>query len=90
MQIEVHPSSLAARIEIDAATDIAVPLPGSSRGFSPVRVTLDGKAAEAITRTPDGLLWLLVPAGKHEAIIEGALPTIDSIEISLPLKPHRI
>jgi hypothetical protein len=90
MRLEVQPATLAARIEIDAAADVAIPLPGSASGFTPARVTLDGKSAKAIARTPDGLLWLLVPAGKHEALLEGALPDVDSIDLSLPLKPHRL
>jgi hypothetical protein len=90
MQIKVAPASLVARMEIDAAADTAIPLPGSAAGFNPARVTLDGKDAEALARTQDGLLWLLIPAGKHEALLEGALPQIDSIEIPLPLKPHRL
>jgi hypothetical protein len=90
MRLEVQPATLAARIEIDAVADVAIPLPGSATGFNPARVTLDGKNAEAIVRTPDGLLWLLVPAGKHEALLAGALPDVDAFELSLPLKPHRL
>jgi len=90
MQIQVTPTSLVARMEIDAAADIAIPLPGSATGFNPVRVTLDGKDADAMVRTQDEFLWLLIPAGKHEALLEGALPQVDSIELPLPLKPHRL
>ena len=90
MRMEVQPTTLVARIEIDAAADIAIPLPGSATSFNPASVTLDGKKAEAIARTPDGLLWLLVSAGNHEALLEGALPQVDSLEIPLPLKPHRL
>ena len=90
MQIEVAPASLVARMEIDSAADTAIPLPGSAAGFNPARVMLDGKEADAIARTPDGILWLLIPTGKHEAVLEGGLPQIDSIEIPLPLKPHRL
>jgi hypothetical protein len=90
MRLEVQPATLVGRIEIDAAADIAIPLPGSASGFTPSRVTLDGKSADAIARTPDGLVWLLVPAGKHEALLEGALPDLDSFDLPLPLKPHRL
>jgi len=90
MRLEVQPATLTARIEIDAAADTAIPLPGSATGFNPARVTLDGKSAEAMARMADGLLWLLVPAGKHEALLEGALPDVDALDLSLPLKPHRL
>jgi len=90
MRLEVQPTTLAARIEIDAVGDIAIPLPGSASGFNPAQVTLDGKNAAAIARTADGLLWLLVSAGKHEALIDGALPDADAVELSLPLKPHSL
>jgi hypothetical protein len=90
MRLEVQPATLAARIEIDAAADTAIPLPGSATGFNPTRVTLDGKSADAMEHMADGLLWLLVPAGKHEALLEGALPEVDALDLSLPLKPHRL
>ena len=90
MRIEVTQSHLAARLEVDAAVDIAIPLPGSSNGFTPSLATLDGKNAEATVRTQDGILWVLVPAGTHEVLIEGALAGLDSLEIPLPLKPHRV
>ncbi len=90
MRIEVRPSALVARIEIDAAANVAVPLPESANGFRPARVTLDGKNAQAIARTQDGFLWLLVPPGKHQALMEGPLPQVDSLEIPLPLRPHRL
>ncbi|MGH7813303.1 MAG: hypothetical protein ACREQI_04790 [Candidatus Binataceae bacterium] len=89
MAIEVQPASLVARIEIDAAAETAIPLPGSLNGFNPAQVTLDGKNAGVVARTPDGLLWLLVPPGTHQALVEGPLPQVDSLELQLPLKPHR-
>jgi hypothetical protein len=90
LALEVTPRSLRARIEIDAAYPTAVPMPGGARSWSPTTVTVDGKPASAMLRQPDGTLWLLVEPGRHQVVIEGALPERDSVELPLPLLPHHV
>jgi hypothetical protein len=90
MQLEVEPSRLRARVELEAAAATAVPLPGDLTQFSPARVLLDGADAEGLARSDDGRLWLPLPVGRHQVLLEGPLPDRDAVQIALPLLPHRV
>ena len=90
LRLEVSPRMLRARIEIDAAVETAVPLPGGLEQWAPQTVLVDGAPATGLARSPDGTLWLPLTAGKHQLILEGALPDRDSVQLALPLRPHRV
>jgi hypothetical protein len=90
LRLEAEPSALALRIEIDTAAPTAVPLPGSARDWVPEQVIVDGAPATALRRDGAGVLWLQLDAGAHQVLVAGALPDRDTIELPLPLKPHRV
>ena len=90
LRLETLPSELRLRFEVDAAAPTAVPLPGGARDWVPEQVVVDGAPATALRRGGDGVLWLQVDAGAHQVLISGALPDQDTIELPLPLKPHRV
>ncbi len=90
MRIEATAASVSLRVELDAAADTAVPLPGGARSWTAAKVILDGEPAEAVAQDDSGVEWLAVSAGKHQVLLEGLLPNSDSVEIPLPLKPHRV
>ena len=90
LRLEVTRGALSARMEVDAATETAVPLPGSARHWSPTRVLLDGQPAQGLWRAPDGILWLETAAGIHQVLLEGPLPDVDRVEMPLPLRPRRV
>lgn len=90
LRLEATPSALVLRVEIDAAADTAVPLPGGARSWSAARVIVDAEPAEALARDESGVLWLAVAAGQHQIVLEGALPPLDAVDLPLPLKPHRV
>src|SRR5438128_7922621 len=90
LRLDVTPGALSARMEVDAATETAVPLPGSARHWSPTRVLVDGQPAQGLWRAPDGVLWLETGGGTHQVLLEGPLPDVDRIEMPLPLKPRRV
>src|SRR5439155_619920 len=90
LRLEVTRGALSARVEIVAATETAVPLPGSARHWSPTRVLVDGQPAQGLWRAPDGILWLEAAAGTHQVLLEGPLPDVDRVEMPLPLKPRRV
>ena len=89
LRLEVEPAGLLLRLEIDAAAPTAVPLPGSARDWVPEQVIVDGAPAAGLRLAEDGVLWLQVEPGAHQVLIAGALPERDTIELPLPLKPHR-
>jgi hypothetical protein len=90
LRLEATTTALLLRVEIDAAAETAVPLPGGAKGWAPSKVVLDGEPAEALSQDGNGILWLAVGAGKHQVILDGPIPLLDTVEIPLPLKPHRI
>lgn len=89
MDIAVSDESLKVLFQVHAAVDAAVPLPGSARSWMPDKVLLDDQPAEGLLRDKDGLLWVLVPSGVHTATLQGRPPSAGSIQLPLPLKPHR-
>jgi hypothetical protein len=92
MRLEIRDGELRAQIELAAAAETAVPLPGSSSQWLPEEVLLDGKPTRALARGGEakGTLYLLVPKGVHQVLIRGALPARDSFQLSLPLRPYRV
>jgi hypothetical protein len=75
--------------EIDAAIQVAVPLPGRLPAWSPVNVLVDGKPDVALRRD-DGYLWIALPAGVHHVHIEGLLADVTEWEWTFQLKPHHV
>jgi hypothetical protein len=90
LQLEVAPRRLRARLWAGAASLSAVPLPGGKEQWTPELVTVDGRPAPALVRTDDGLLFVELPPGGHTIVVEGALPDRDTVQLSLPMKPHHV
>lgn len=87
MLLEARGPRLRMRLELQAASAEAVPLPGGAQ-WTPETVTLDGRPAAGLLRTEDEQVWLSVPAGAHQAVLDGPLPDRELVQITLPLKPH--
>jgi hypothetical protein len=90
LALEVSPSRLRARLEVDVGAASGIPLPGGARGWTPETVLLDGEPAGALLRGSDGVLWVQLSPGVHQLLLEGRLPERESLELPLPLKPHRV
>jgi hypothetical protein len=89
MVLEARGGTLRARLEVDAAARTAVPLPGASGQWTAARVLLDGQPAKAMVRL-DGTLWLEVGPGRSQIVVEGPMPEAETVQLALPLKPHRV
>jgi hypothetical protein len=90
LALEAAPDRLRLRLDVAAEAPTTVPLPGNARHWLPSQVLLDGKPAGALVRDDAGALWLRVPAGGHQVVLEGALPPRDAVQIAFPLRPHAV
>lgn len=89
LRLEIAGTMLRARIEIHSAANVAVPLPGQAQHWLPQRVLLNGEPARGLFRAADQL-WIELPKGQHQIVMEGPLPNRDTVQLFLPLKPHRV
>ena len=90
LQLEVTGDILRVRQEIHTAARVAVPLPGLARHWLPHTVLLDGQPADGLQRTEAGQLWIDLPIGQHQILLEGPLPKREAVEVALPLKPYSV
>jgi hypothetical protein len=86
LHLEIVGDTLRLRQEIHAMTHTALPLPGQQRHWLPRAVLLDGVPAHALSRTGEHL-WIAVPQGQHQVLMEGPLPARDNVELALPMHP---
>ncbi len=90
MQLDLEPDYLRIRLEIHAQTHVGLPLPGTAKHWLAQRVWLGEQAAQNIFRDPQGQLWLNLPAGIHQVLLEGPLPNRNTLQLPLPLKPRLV
>ena len=89
MRLENTGNQLRLRLEIHAADQTAVPLPGGPRQWLPDAAVLDGQVAPVL-RGNGNQVWVAVGPGVHQLVLSGALPPRDAVQLALPLKPRRV
>lgn len=77
-------TKIQLRLELHAQADVALPLPGQGTNWLPTGASLDGKAA-ALRRDESGALWLALPAGVSQLVLEADAGNAAAVDISLPL-----
>jgi len=82
-------NSLQVRLEAHAAADTALPLPGGASSWLPERVSVDGAPARGLMRRA-GSLWVQLAKGVHQIAMESNLAERPSVQLALPLRPHRV
>ncbi|MEW6266904.1 MAG: hypothetical protein AB1641_27835 [Thermodesulfobacteriota bacterium] len=82
--------ALTLRLELHAAADTAVPLPGKAESWLPRQVLLDDQPAQGLLRDKDGILWLMTPRGLHTLTLIGPTPPGNSFQVPLPLRPDKV
>lgn len=80
---------LMVDVQVNAAVETAVPLPGRLPDWSPVRVTVND-LGQAVLRREQGYLWVVVPQGVSQVRIEGVLPDTAEWEWTFLLKPRYV
>ncbi|MEO2047288.1 MAG: hypothetical protein ABGX16_12030 [Pirellulales bacterium] len=89
VKLQVFEDRIVMEAEIHAALEVAVPLPGRLPTWSPMSVRIDDQSQPIVCRK-DGYLWVLVPAGVHQVVVEGLLPPTTDWEWTYLLKPRHI
>jgi hypothetical protein len=90
MSATVTDDAVNILIEVHAAVQVSVPLPGVAKSWLPQQVLLDDSPATGLARDDDGTLWLLVPEGLHRVTLVGAVPPGDAFQLPLPLRPNQV
>jgi hypothetical protein len=87
--IKVSENKISMDVEIHAAIDVAVPLPGRLPTWSPLSVKIDDLQDATVCRRLD-YLWVGIPAGVHHVAVEGLLPDTSEWEWTFFLRPRRV
>jgi len=87
VNINIDSQELSLTLEINAQLDTMVPLPGHARHWLPGKILLNGLESQAIFRKNE-ILWMMIPSGSHEIVLQGRLQKRNSLQLSFPLKPH--
>ncbi len=88
MDLTITRSHLRILLEIHAAAEISVPLPGNLRVWQPTQVFLDQKPATGLSRDSSGHLWLYCPPGIHHVLITGSVSNFQTFQLPFILMPH--
>ena len=86
--VEAAPGDLRLRLKVSAAMRTSLPLPGDASSWLPTSVRVDGKPAAGLARDEAGALWLALEPGVFMVELAGALPSRETVQISLPRKPR--
>lgn len=88
MDLFVTSDSLRILLQIHAAIDTAVPLPGNLRTWQPFHILLDQKPAKGLFRDSDGRLWIYCSQGIHQVVMTGSISKIRSFQLPFTLMPR--
>jgi hypothetical protein len=90
LELDVNSQTVRILIQVHAAIDTAVPLPGNANSWLSDQVLVDNQPAEALLRDQDGQLWLLVNKGLHTVVLLGKPRPGVTFQIPLPLRPREV
>ena len=90
LEIEAGERRLSMRLQVNAEESVALPMPVREGEWWPTGYLIDGKSNPSMLRDPKGLLWTLVPAGRHSIELNGPLPQRSQLDLPLPLPPARV
>ena len=87
--VDIGPQSVTMTLAVHALENVAIPLPGSTEGWRPETIAIDGASSTRVVRAPDNSLWLHVTPGRQTVTLRGKVPAVDSLEIPF-LTPPRV
>lgn len=86
--VQVSGDILQLGLQLDTNARVAVPMPVNLSRWQPRSVLVDGVATKALRRE-DSQLWLMLPAGTHQVVMEGPL-TLDSMQLQFSLPARNL
>ncbi len=89
LAIRAGEDELSLTLAVNAAIQTAIPLPIDPRRWQPTTLLQDGLPLGAGSRWQDGVLWQVVPAGRHVLVLRGPLLG-ENLALPMPIKPHRL
>ena len=87
-KVDISAHSVTIELRVHALEAVAVPLPGSLQGWRPEAVRVDGSSPARVLRGKNQHLWLHVNEGRHDVLLVGSVPAVDSLEIPFPTPPR--
>jgi hypothetical protein len=87
--VQVDAQAVSMTLSVHALETVAIPLPGSTAGWRPEIVSLNGAGGVRILKSPNNTLWMHVVPGRHSVTLRGSIPAVDSLEIPF-LTPPRV
>jgi hypothetical protein len=90
MELHAEGESLRIVLTVDAAVETAVPLPATADSWMPESVLWDDRPVEGLLRDDQGQLWVRAAKGSHRLVLAGKSPTEPTVQLPLPLRPHRV
>ncbi len=90
MTLRATDDELDLVMTVDAATTVALPVPGGGGVWTPTAITLDGAPHDGLRRGRTGSFLVAVKPGRWSVGLAGPLPPRAQIELPLPLRPRRV
>ncbi len=89
MDILITPEKLQLTLNISSQAEVSVPLPGDVKHWLPQEVKINNNPVNGLFRIKNKL-WILLPPGNSKVSLLGKVPRQNSLQLPLPLKPHRV
>ncbi len=87
--IDLNADRLLLHVQVHAAIDTAIPLPGDDSQWLPTSIRVDGQADAGLFKKEDKL-WVMVPGGIHEIEFQGPIRRQNGFQLVFPLKPRHL
>lgn len=96
LDLKLQDNVLTMKLEVHAAEDVAIPIPGKFPVWSPRSVKLDTESGEGnakdliVSRREDGFLWTVVPKGVHRLTVDGMVIDTNEWVLGFTLVPRQV
>lgn len=90
LRLQVSEQQLMIYLKVHASAEVAIPLPGQSEQWRPDQVLLGNEQVDTLSRDKKGNLWLGLEKGIHDVVMQGRLPKLPQLQLSLPLLPKYV